>query len=226
MIRAPAPCRGFSLIEVLLALVLLSTGIALAFATLRNTTVATERAESSAQRQERLRAVQAFVRRQIAAAMTQPLETDETTGVARVFLADDGGIEFVAPMPGYLSRGGPYAQRFRLVPAAGGGLQLEFEHRLMTPDGPLDPEREPEVLLTGIAEGRFEMRTLDTDGEPGPWTTSWETPELLPRLVRLELRMADEVSRWPTLVAAPRLGSTVQSVMTMDPDPLPPGVEQ
>ena len=102
--RAPA---GFSLIEVMLSLVLLSVGLALAFATLRNATIATERAESAAQRQERLRAVQAFLRRQLDGAMTQPIEFDEATGEATVFVAGDGGITFVAPMPGYLSRGGP-----------------------------------------------------------------------------------------------------------------------
>jgi general secretion pathway protein J len=218
--------RGFSLIEVLLSLVLLAVGLGLAFATLRNATIATERAETAAQRQERLRAVQAFLRRQLDAAMTQPMEYDEETGEATVFVAEDGGIAFVAPMPGYLSRGGPYVQRFRLARGVGGGLQLEFEHRLLTPDGAIDPEREPEVLLTGIAEGRFELRTLDDEGKPGDWTTDWETPALLPRLVRLELRMQDEAVHWPTLVAAPKLGATVQPVLAMDADPVPAGVEQ
>ena len=213
-----ASARGFSLIEVMLSLVLLAAGIGLAFATLRNATIATERAETSAQRQERLRAVQAFLRRQLDGAMTQPIEFDEATGEATVFVAGDGGITFVAPMPGYLSRGGPYVQRFRLARGDGGGLQLEFEHRLLTPEGPLDPEREPEVLLTGIAEGRFEMRTLDEFGEPGDWTGDWETPALLPRLVRLRLRMQDENAPWPELVAAPRLGAMVQPA-PLDIDP-------
>lgn len=223
--RARPRVAGFTLVEVMLALVLMSAGIALAFATLHNATVATERAESTAQRQERLRAVQAFLRRQLDGAMTQPMDYDDT-GEGRVFVVEDGGIAFVAPMPGYLSRGGPYLQRFRLVHADGGGLQLEFEHQLLTPDGAIDAEREPEVLLTGIAEGRFEMRTLDVDGAAGPWLDEWETPGLLPRLVRLELRMQDEAAHWPTLIAAPRLGAAVGPMPAVDSDPLPPGVEQ
>jgi general secretion pathway protein J len=218
--------RGFTLVEVMLSLVLLAAGIGLAFATLRNATLATERAETGAQRQERLRAVQAFLRRQLDGAMTQPIEYDEATGEATVFVAEDGGITFVAPMPGYLSRGGPYVQTFRLARADGGGLQLEFAHRLLTPEGAIDPEREPEILLSGIADGRFELRTLDDKGEPGPWSTDWETPGQLPRLVRLELRMQDDAARWPTLVVAPRLGQAVQGVVPVDADPVPPGVEQ
>ena len=216
---------GFSLIEVMLSLVLLAAGLALAFATLRNATIATERAERTAQRQERLRAVQAFLRRQIDGAMTQPIAIDESTGEATLFAAEDGGIAFAAPMPGYLSRGGPYVQRFRLARADGGGLQLEFEHRLLTPDGPVDPEREPEVLLTGIAEGRFEMRTLADDGQPGEWTADWATPGQLPRLVRLRLRLLDGNAHWPELVAAPRLGAAVAPA-PLDADPDPEGVEQ
>ena len=74
------------------------------------------------------------------------------------------------------------------------------------------------MLLTGIAEGRFEMRTLDEFGEPGDWTGDWETPALLPRLVRLRLRMQDENAPWPELVAAPRLGAMVQPA-PLDIDP-------
>ncbi len=218
--------RGFTLVEVLLSLALLAAGIGLAFATLRNATLATERAETASQRQERLRAVQAFLRRQIDGAMTQPIEYDEATGEATLFVAEDGGIAFVAPMPGYLSRGGPYVQRFRLARADGGGLQLEFVHELLTPDGPIDSEREPEVLLTGIADGRFEMRTLDSDGEPTAWTDDWDTPGQLPRLVRLRLRMADPGAAWPELVAAPRLGQAPPPLMAVDADPVPDGVEQ
>lgn len=197
--------RGFSLIEVLLATALLAAGIALAFATLSNATVATERSESLAQRGERLRAVQAFLRRQIENALPLPFETVDATGEASLFEMDGEHLRLVAPMPGYLSRGGPYLQTFRLV-RSGQGLRLEFEHQLLTPDGPLEPEREPEVLLDGIAEGGFEVRTLDADGEPGDWTGDWDTPGQFPRLVRLELRLAEPRAHWPTLVAAPRLG--------------------
>ncbi|MFY2763301.1 prepilin-type N-terminal cleavage/methylation domain-containing protein [Arenimonas sp. MALMAid1274] len=197
--------RGFSLIEVLLATVLLAAGMALAFSTLSNATVATERAEALAQRNERLRAVQAFLRRQLENALPLPYEFIEGTGEATVFECEGDTLRLVAPMPGYLSRGGPYLQTFRLVRGAD-GLRLEFEHQLMTPDGPIDSEREPEILLEGIAEGEFQVRTLEDDGEPGEWRNRWDRPAQIPRLVQLQLRLRDERAHWPTLVAAPRLG--------------------
>jgi general secretion pathway protein J len=197
--------HGFSLIEVLLATALLAAGLALAFGALVNATRATERAEAMAQRQERMRAVQGFLRRQLDGALNLPFEFNEGTGESKVFEADERLLRFVAPMPGYLSRGGPYLQTFRLVPG-GDGLRLEFEHQLLTPDGPIEAEREPEVLLEGIAEGEFALRTLDEQGQLGGWLPRWQRPELIPHLVRLDLRMRDPAATWPRLVAAPRLG--------------------
>jgi general secretion pathway protein J len=202
--------RGFSLVEVMLATALLATGIALAFATFANAARATERAEEMAQRSERLRAVQSFLRRQVEGALPVPYEFVEATGEATLFESDGRRLRFVASMPGYLSRGGPHLQTFELVRGES-GLQLEFSHQLLTPDGALDPEREPEVLLEGIAEARFEVRTLDGDGEPGDWVEDWPTPNQFPRLVRLTLRMRDERAQWPELVAAPRLAQAPAS---------------
>lgn len=201
---------GFSLIEVLLATALLAAGLALAFATLVNATRATERAETMAQRSERLRAVQAFLRRQIDGALVMPYAFENGTGDPTVFEVDRDRLTFVAPMPGYLSRGGPYVQTFRLRPGAG-GLRLEFEHQLLTPDGPVESEREPEILLEGIAEGGFEVRTLAEDGEPGDWLDDWDRSGELPLLVKLELRLRDPGASWPTLVAAPRLAGSMMA---------------
>ena len=199
--------RGFSLVEVMLATALLATGIGLAFATFANAAKATERAEAMAQRNERLRAVQFFLRRQVEGALPLPYEFTDATGEATVFECDGRTLRLVAPMPGYLSRGGPHLQTFSLVRGEG-GLRLEFTHQLLTPDGPLDAERKPEVLLDGIAEGAFEVRTLDDDGEPGSWTDDWREIDQFPRLVRLKLRMRDERAQWPELVTAPRLVQT------------------
>ncbi|MBW8368528.1 MAG: prepilin-type N-terminal cleavage/methylation domain-containing protein [Arenimonas sp.] len=209
--------RGFSLVEVMLATALLATGIGLAFATFANATQATERAEALAQRNERLRAVQSFLRRQVEGALPLPYEFTEATGEATVFECDGQTLRLVASMPGYLSRGGPHVQTFSLVRGEG-GLRLEFTHQLLTPDGPLEAERKPEVLIDGIAEGTFEVRTLDDDGKPGNWSDDWRQIDQFPRLVRLQLRMRDERAQWPELVTAPRLVQT--------PLPSPRGLDQ
>lgn len=197
---------GFTLVEVLLATALLAAGMAMAFLSLRNAGLATEKAQAQAAQSERLRAVQGFVRRQLAGALTQPIELDPESGEALVFELQRREIRFVSNMPGYLSRGGAHVQTLRLVPDEGDGLRLEFIHQLLGLDGPIDPERPPEILLRGIADGAFEARALSPEGLPQPWSDRWESPGQLPPLLRLRIEMGDSRQRFPELVVAPKLG--------------------
>jgi general secretion pathway protein J len=213
--RGQRASRGFTLLEVVLAMSLLAVGLALALGTLRGATRATGHAEATAQRGERLRAVQGFLRHQVGGALPIAMEIDGESGEAQVVHGDHDKLELVASMPGYLSRGGPYVQTFELVPGTG-GQQLRFQHRQLTPDGPLEAEREPVVLLEGIADGAFQYRSLDDRGRPGPWLEHWPQPAALPPLVRLRLRMKDEREVFPELVVAPRLA------IAQAPPPLTP----
>ncbi len=195
--------RGFTLIEVVVATSLLAMGLALAFGILRSTGRATARAELVAQREERLRAVQGFLRTQVNAALPIGYAFDPETGEAAFFTVQPQKLELVATMPGYLARGGPYLQTFELV-GGPGGRQLRFQHQMLTPDGPLPAEREPLVLLDGIAEASFGAYLPEGQSPSGGWG-EWEQSAQLPPLVRLQVRFVDG-RRWPEFIAAPRLG--------------------
>jgi len=197
---------GFTLIEVIVATSLLAFGLALSFGTLRAASKATERAEITAQRGERLRAVQGFLRAQLSGALPIAYAFDSESGGATFMSLTADKLEFVATMPGYLSRGGPYLQTLELVPGSN-GRRLMFQHRLLTTDGPLDAEREPVLLLDGIAEGGFEVRNLDAQSRPGEWQPEWAVSGQLPPIVRLRIRFANDNMHWPDLVVATRLGS-------------------
>ena len=204
--RGRAATRGFTLLEVVVALSLLALAVALALGTLRGATQATGKAEATAQRDERLRAVQGFLRRQVGGALPMAMSIDPQSGEARFWEADNDKVEFVAAMPGYLSRGGPQVQTLELV-----GDKLQFQFAMLTPDGPLDPERDPVVLLDGIEQASFEYRTFDDRGHPGTWRREWAQKSVLPPLVRLKVRFKDPRRHWPELVLAPKLATPVAS---------------
>ena len=197
---------GFTLIEVVVATSLLALGLAIAFGTMRSAGRATATAEASAQRQERLRAVQGFLRTQLSAALPIPFEFDGETGAATFARVEDDKLEFVATMPGYLARGGPYLQTLELVPGPD-GQQLVFQHQLLSADGAAEAEREPVVLLDGIADAEFEVRSLDEHGEPGRWQDEWLVAGQLPPQLRLRLRFRDQRRRWPEFIVVTRLGA-------------------
>lgn len=198
--------RGFTLIEVVVALALLALGLALAFGTLRGTTRATEKSEATAARSERLRAVQGFMRAQISAALPIAYQVDPATGEASYLSGERDKLQFVGAMPGYLSRGGPYLQTFELK-RGNRGQQLVFTFRMLTTDGPIDSEREPQVLLDGIDEGKFEFRTISATGGAADWQDAWQARGQMPPLLRLSLRFDDERRRWPDFVVPLRLGT-------------------
>jgi len=197
---------GFTLIEVVVATSLLALGLAIAFGTLRSASRATARAEVAAQREERLRAAQGFLRTQLSAALPIPFEFDGDSGAATFLRAQPGKLEFVGTMPGYLARGGPYLQTLEFVRGAE-GTQLRFQHQLLSSDGPMEAEREPVVLLDGIEEGSFEVRTIDEQSRPGRWQEQWDVSAQLPPQVRVRIRFREPKRRWPDLVIATRLGA-------------------
>jgi general secretion pathway protein J len=192
--------RGFTLLEMLVAVTLLALLVALAYGTLRTAVRAMRSGEALITRTDRLRTTQEFLRRQLSHAMPLPFERLEDTGENRVFVADREELRFVAPMPGHLSRGGPHVQWLTLDDDA-----LLFDHAQLNGYDPADPKagnkREPVVLLEGIREARFEFRELDPEtGELGEWESDWEDAQRLPLLVRLNIEF-DEESRqhWPDL---------------------------
>jgi general secretion pathway protein J len=201
-----ARAAGFTLIEVVIATSLLALGLAIAFGTMRSASRATARAEISSQRAERLRAVQGFLRTQLSAALPIPFEFDGETGEATFLRASPGKLEFVATMPGYLARGGPYLQTLELRQGED-GKQLVFQHQLLSADGPAEAEREPVVLLDGIADASFEVRTVDEHLRPGRWQEKWQVSAQLPPQLRLRLHFRDPKRSWPDFVVATRLGA-------------------
>lgn len=133
-----------------------------------------------------------------------PYVVDKSTGETRTFEGDADVMRFVAPMPGYLSRGGAYLQTLELRSGRGGGRELVFAHELLNgydPDKPREAERDPVILIEGIRRATFEYRGLDETGKLGDWEDEWDEPGSQPVLVRMKFDM-DERSGyvWPEIV--------------------------
>jgi len=206
--KRPASQRGFTLIEVLLATVLLAAGLALAFATLRAATASAQRGEEIARHSERVRAVELFLRRRIGGTRPLAFAQDEATGTPIRFIGGEERIRFVADLPDYLGRGGPYLHDLQLVDGADGPeLRVGFALVMAGETFEDDPPREPELLAGELASARFRYRTLGDDGRLGEWQERWETADRLP--LQVEVVLEDRAGRpWPPLVVAlPLAGS-------------------
>ncbi|MGV8941769.1 MAG: prepilin-type N-terminal cleavage/methylation domain-containing protein [Lysobacter sp.] len=195
--------RGFTLIEVLLATVLLAAGLALAFATLSAASQTASRGESLAARSERVRAVEGFLRKRLAAARPIAFSTGQDNAPPQRFLGEPERMRFVADLPDYLGRGGPYSHDVR-IQRSGGATRIELVLDIVSAGETIpDPvQRAPELLVDGLATARFRYRGLDAvTGELGAWQDRWGAPERLPLLVEATFTDIGGAT-WPTLVVA------------------------
>ena len=210
--------RGFTLIEVLLATVLLAAGLALVFTTLRAATATAQRGEAMAQRNERMRAVAGFLRARLVAVKPLAFGIDQDTGLPQRFIGEPDRMRFVADLPAYLGHGGPYVHEVYVAPAqrnarvAGDAVDLLLALSVWQP---LDVEDTgeagpPEPLARGLQSVRFRYRALDADGRPGEWQDQWRARERLPMQVEIAIRDG-EGRAWPRLVVALPLAGTVTS---------------
>ncbi|MBX3689861.1 prepilin-type N-terminal cleavage/methylation domain-containing protein [Dokdonella sp.] len=189
----PVITRGFTLLEVMLALLLLAVLLAGSVGAIRTAVRAMHSGELAIDRTSRLRVAQEFIRHQVSRIMPLAFARDDNTGSNFVFDGRRDFMRFVAPMPGYLSKGGPYVQTLSLAGNRRGGRELLFTAQMLNgyeADHPV--EDEPSVLLDQIADGHFEFRTIDENGELTDWSDQWDDPGVTPVMVRIVLRMSDQ----------------------------------
>lgn len=207
---------GFTLIEVLLATMLLAAGLALGFATVRAAGATAERGEAMAARNERMRAVSEFLRSRIGGAQAIVFKLDEASGQTERFAGDARSMQFVADLPDYLGRGGPHLHELSVDGRESvQALQVDFRmvmagETLVTAD-----QRPPEPLAGGLRSVQFAYRTNGQDGQLGTWQPKWDSPESLPLQVRVEI--VDAQGSWPTMIVALPLAASAGIAVERDP---------
>ncbi|GAA4999410.1 prepilin-type N-terminal cleavage/methylation domain-containing protein [Pseudoluteimonas lycopersici] len=201
--------RGFTLIEVILATVLLASGLALAFASLRAASATATRGEQIAHRDERMRAVSNFLRRRLSSARSIAFALDAASGQQLRFSGDGEQMRFVADLPDYLGRGGPYVHTLHVVRNGDSSERIEVDLAMALGGQTIaeSPPRPPDVLVDGLGNVRFRYRGMNADGQLGGWSDTWDTPEALPLQVSIDL--ADKNGRaWPGLIIALQLAGS------------------
>jgi len=208
---------GFTLLEVLIATVLLAIMMTLLMGGLRIGAGSWEQGERRAAQASRLLVTQNFFRtylgdalpllesvRRSAAAGTRPMRPK------LLFRGGADRLEYAATLPPQV-RGGLY--RFELyVDEEGDRKDLKLAIRPFS-SAEADEEAEPiedVVLLEGLASLRiayFGKANVEDEGNFAPresqWLEEWRQ-QFMPELIRVDITMADEPP-WPPLVIAPRV---------------------
>ena len=200
--RSARAASGFTLIEILVATILLAAAMTLGFATLRAASAAATRGEITAQRNERMRAVEGFLRRRIASALPIAFDVNESTGSPLRFLGEPDRIRFVADLPAYLGRGGPHLHDITVVDDGEGvRLQADFAVVLANEVNAERDPRPPELLAGGLREVKIRYRALDAQNRIGDWEEVWSQGDRMPLQVKIEI-IDGRGDRWPPIVVS------------------------
>ncbi len=200
--RVARRSRGFTLVEVLVAVALLS------LVTLGLLTAMRSFAQSEARIDERirvdddLRVSERFLRSVLAAASPRPRPTPAGAPKQVDFTGGADALRWIGVMPARHGAGGLY--RFHLYgrPAAAGepsALVLEFAPYVPGFEAPLDPAAvQSRAMATSVGEVRFRYQDDLASGEQ--WFAEWPHTDRLPR--RIGLSLASDRLPWPEMIVA------------------------
>lgn len=208
---------GFSLVEVLLAMTLMSMLLALAYGGLRAATRAADKGQAILADSSRIRMAHQFVRKQLNQMAPLVFAESDDRQERSVFEGAAKTIRYVAPMPGYLGFGGPQVQELAIVSGKDGD-ELVLLHALL--QGFEEDKlylRDPIVLLKKIESAEFSFLGRDETGELTGWTKQWEQVGLLPDAVSLEIEFTEDVYiQWPLLTASVRVDPSALDELATD----------
>lgn len=195
MTRAHSPQRGLTLVEVVVALAVLSLIVLALGASLRGISQSAERVDQRVEAIDEMRVAVGFL--QDLLGRTSPLRAP---GPERVLLFDGqtSSLAWVAVMPARFGAGGRHAFRLAAEVLDDGSTALVLRHAPWAPDAGAFPDwsaAEPRVLVREVE--RLALAYGGQGVESG-WQPDWPVKDRLPPRVRLALGTA--AGDWPLVV--------------------------
>lgn len=208
MTRGQTQQRGFTMIELMIALVLLALMSAVLFGSLnlagRSTDAGTAKAEASSG----MRLASDYLRTQLAA--QHPQRMRKLQDFPLLFGGESDSLRYAAPLPGRVGLGGVWYYRLKLATVAGRDKPSLILERMIPDVNSLDRpdfnDAEHSVLADDIQELKIAYYGVANDAGPdeaATWRDQWDDTQVLPQLIRVDVTPL-KGPPWPTLVIAPR----------------------
>jgi general secretion pathway protein J len=197
---------GFTLIELVIALVLFALMASVMFGSLSMAARSWDGGEAKVEEVSSMRLTQEFLREQVGAML--PLRVRKAAEVPLMFEGRRDEMRYAAALPPRVQEGGAYF--FRLAVARSGDKsQLVLERTIPDPTATEPPEfADPErsVLAERIGELAISYFGRDADAADAvapTWRDKWDDRQQLPLLVKIEVKPV-KGAPWPALVIEPR----------------------
>ncbi len=220
--EAQKPERGFTLLEVLIGLVLLSIMMTLLFGSIRMGARIWDAGENRAADLDRMLIVQNFLRYHLNTVRPVIDDLSGDDNVKFSFTGTEKSIQFVSDLPSSARRKGLHQINLEVVKENDSGVLIAnlkpFYPALDGADAAIEDVR----LLSGIESmevsyfgaDRFEIKAPE-----GQWLEQWEDREFMPFLIKIELRMQSG-RVWPPMMVSPQLSAPEQGLAGIPDDDL------
>lgn len=205
MSAARHQAAGFTLLEMLLAISLLTLLAGLAYGTLRIGVRGWEAADVQADQGDALRVAWPFLHQTLEAA--RPLVAPERN--RQRFDGERERLHWITELPVHFASDGPRALTLAVEDGAQPGRrQLVLISQAVDDTRQTDQDGQRAVLVDDIEQLGIAYYGPPADGGAAAWQQSWQERTTLPYLVRLDITPRDG-ARWPQLVAHPYLAGVL-----------------
>ena len=198
--------RGFTLIELTVALVLLALLSAVLFGSLGLAGTSVDRGEAKADATSGMRLAYAFLRANLEE--QHPLRMRKINEFPLLFSGEREELRYTAALPPRVASGGVWFYRLAVL-RNDARSPLVLERSLPDLNALEAPEfREPErsVLAQDIASLKISYFGRDpgaNESNTPTWRDRWEDPQRLPILIRIDIE-PKQGQAWPPLIVSPR----------------------
>ena len=200
--------RGFTLIELMLALVLMSGISSILYGSLALASRSWDGGEAKADQVSDMRSTLAYLRAQLSEQYPQRMW--KTPEVQLMFTGEKDEMRYAAVLPERVAGGGVYY--FRLAVVRNGDKSQLVQERLIPDTSALEvPEfrdADRSVLAEDIAELKVSYFGRDANAaelDVPTWRDRWDDRQRLPLLVRVDVKPV-KAPPWPSLLVEPRRG--------------------
>jgi general secretion pathway protein J len=189
------PLRGFTLLEVLVVMALLSVVMLALGSSLTTVSQAEQKIDERMARMDAMRVTVAFLRATVGRASARKVAAPPPIGTRVLFTGAAQAVEWVGVMPARYGAGGRYFFRLGLETASGvPALVMRFAPWADGAGFPDWTRADSRVLVEGVQE--FAIRYEDANA-PGRWSNEWSIPARLP--IQLQLSVATTAAVWPPI---------------------------
>ncbi len=192
---------GFTLIEIMVAMFLLSMILLILFSGLYSANKHWQSAQISVENNDEIRLTSRFIRKQISQAV--PLFWEDKKERQLLFAGTSTMLSFATQLPAHRGGGGFYYMTMHLV-NTNSKPQLGFHYVSLHPDSkPFDntnaEEQEYVSLIDDVDAISFTYFGNEAPNQEPRWYEEWPESKLLPKLVRIKLATKRPEKIWPVI---------------------------